>query len=90
MCEGLMGIFAEFGAVRNCDADSEQAQSLAEKLRRFITDNYYNCTSEIFQSLGCMYSAGGSMTDNIDNVGGKGTAVFVAEAVQLYCKNSQP
>lgn len=88
--EGLMGIFAEFGSVRNCAADSEQVQSLAEKLRRFITDNYYNCTPEIFQSLGCMYSAGGSMTENIDNAGGKGTAVFAAEAIQIYCRNVQP
>lgn len=33
-----------------------------------------------------MYAAGDAMTENIDKAGGPGTAQFVHEAIQIYCK----
>lgn len=33
-----------------------------------------------------MYVGGGSMTENIDKAGGKGTAEFVSKAIEIYCK----
>lgn len=32
-----------------------------------------------------MYAGGGEFTTNIDNMTGKGTAEFVAEAIKIYC-----
>lgn len=83
----LMGFFKEFGALQDRIPESGQAQILVEKLQRFITQHYYTCTVEILRGLGQMYAAGGSMTDNIDAAGGKGTAEFVSKAIEIYCEN---
>ena len=32
-----------------------------------------------------MYSGGGEFTENIDNVGGIGTAEFTNKAIEIYC-----
>ena len=84
--DALMGIFAQIGAIRHLSPDSEEAQVLVAKLQGFITEHYYNCTKEILKGLGQMYIAGDSMTQNIDNSGGEGTAQFVHDAIEVYCK----
>ena len=86
LAENLMKIFAEFGEIKDGNPASSAAQALVEKLRNFITDNYYTCTKPILASLGEMYRAGGEMTENIDAAGGKGTAEFAAMAIKEYCK----
>ncbi len=84
--KGLMEIFAELGAIKDRSADSEAAQILVKKLQSYITEHYYNCTNQILLGLGQMYAAGGDFTENIDAVGGEGTAVFAWEAIRVYCK----
>ena len=32
------------------------------------------------------YAGGGTMTENIDAAGGKGTGAFALEAIKIYCK----
>ncbi len=81
----LMDIFAEFGAIRDTDPASEQAQTLVKKLQDFITENMYTCTNEILRGLGEMYAGGGEFTENIDKYGGEGTAEFAAAAIENYC-----
>ena len=83
---GIMDIFAQLGALRDTDPASEAPQALVAKLQAFITDHYYTCTKEILRSLGQMYIAGDSMTENIDKAGGPGTAQFAHEAIEVYCK----
>ena len=85
--EGLMRIFAEMGRIKELGPGSEEAQNSAAELRRFITDNYYTCTPEIFRSLGEMYAADERFRANIDAAGGSGTAAFAAEAIKIYCSN---
>lgn len=85
--EGLMKIFVEIGENRDCPADSECVQVLVAKLREYITQNFYNCTPEIFRSLSNMYCGGGEMTENIDKYCGSGTAEFAAQAIAAYCDN---
>lgn len=82
----LMDIFRELGEIRDQNPASAQAQSLVEKLQRFITGHYYNCTTQILRGLGQMYAAGGEMTQNIDRSGGPGTAEFAAKAIARYCE----
>lgn len=84
--EGLMAIFAEFGKIKDTAPSSKEAQALVEKLRGYITENFYECKKEILSSLGMMYSAGGEMTDNINAAGGNGTAEFATAAIAEYCK----
>ena len=81
----MMQIFADFGAIKQESPASESAQALVRRLQEFITAHYYTCTDEILSGLGQMYAAGGEMTDNIDNAGGKGTAEFAKEAILVYC-----
>lgn len=82
----MMEIFEKFGQMRELDPKEERVQQQVAKLRQFITDHYYTCTKEILSSLGMMYSGGGSMTENIDKMGGDGTAEFADQAIQIYCK----
>ena len=84
--DGMMGIFAEIGAVRQLEPGSEAVQALVSKLQQFITDNYYTCTREILKGLGQMYVADERFKQNIDRAGGEGTAEFVAKAIEIYCK----
>ena len=81
----LMGIFAEFGAIRHEDPASEKAQALVRKLQDFISEHFYTCTDQILSGLGQMYAAGGEMTANIDSYGGEGTAVFASRAIRIFC-----
>ena len=87
MGQDLMALFAELGKIKDVDPSSETAQTAVKKIQEFITANYYTCTKEIFKGLGMMYAAGGSMTDNIDKAGGKGTAEFASKAIEIYCEN---
>ena len=81
----MMEIFAEFGAIRNGDPASPEAQALVRKLRDFISAHYYTCTDQILSGLGQMYAAGGEMTGNIDSRGGEGTAAFAGRAIRVFC-----
>ena len=84
--DALMGIFAQFGAIRHASPASAEAQALVAKLQGFITEHYYTCTKPILLGLGQMYIAGDSMTENIDRAGGEGTAEFAHQAIDIYCK----
>lgn len=84
--KALMDIFAQFGAIRRTSPASEEAQTLVARLQDFITGHYYTCTREILRGLGQMYIAGDSMTENIDRSGGEGTAEFVHQAIEIFCK----
>lgn len=84
--DALMEIFAQFGAIRHLSPASPETQALVGKLQNFITANYYTCTGQILRGLGQMYIAGDSMTENIDRTGGEGTAAFVHQAIEFYCK----
>ncbi len=84
--DALMDIFAQFGAIRHLSPVSKEAQDLVGKLQCFITDNYYTCTRQILSSLGQMYIAGDSMTENIEKAGGPGTAAFASQAIEIYTK----
>ena len=80
-------IFAAFALCKkNGDTpDSTEAQNLVNALQTHITGNYYSCTKEILAGLGQMYVADERFRNNIDT-NGSGTAQFVAEAIEVYCK----
>ena len=79
--EGLMELFTRFGEVKNSDPAGETAQALVTELQDYITQNYYTCNDIILQSLGQMYIGDSRMKENIDRVGGEGTAEFAAAAI---------
>lgn len=81
----FMNLFVEFGQMKDMDAGCEDVQNMVKKLQNFITEHFYTCTHQILAYLGKMYSGGGSMTENIDEAGGEGTAEFVTKAIEIYC-----
>ena len=84
---GMNSVFAEFAESKKCgeSADSDTAQRLVKKLQDYITANFYHCTNEILAGLGQMYVCDERFKNNIDSHG-EGTAVFVAEAISIFCK----
>lgn len=82
----FMQIFVDFGKLRDFEPGSAEVQSQIKKLQSYITENFYKCSKDILFSLGQMYGSGGDFTTNIDRVAGKGTAEFIAEAIQTYCE----
>ena len=78
-------IFSKFNrAMKNSDADSDEAQALVKELQNYITNNFYTCTKEILSGLGQMYVYDERFKNNIDKAG-EGTADFVSEAIKIYC-----
>ena len=84
--QGMIDIFADFGAIRDQDPGSEKAQAMVKRLQEYITEHMYTCTKEILSGLGRMYAGGGEFTTNIDRMGGEGTAVFASRAIEIYCR----
>ena len=84
--QGMLDIFAQFGQIRETDPASEEAQAMVKKLQDFITEHMYTCTKQILSGLGKMYGGGGDFTTSIDSYGGEGTAVFAAQAIEIYCR----
>ncbi|MBP3414900.1 MAG: MerR family transcriptional regulator [Clostridia bacterium] len=82
----MMHYFKVFGQQRELAPESEEVQQTVKDLREFITDNFYNCTPEIFEGLASMYAGGGGLTENIDREGGEGTAQFAHDAIKYYCR----
>ena len=85
--DGLMRVFVKFAECKQngYTTDSDKAQSLVKELQAYITDNYYTCTNEILAGLGLMYVADERFKANIDK-NGEGTAEFVKEAIEKYCR----
>lgn len=83
--EKLMQVFAEFGKIKHLAPESDAAQALVKELRQCITENYYDCTKPILESLGQMYVGDERFKTNIDARGGVGTAEFASKAIEIYC-----
>ena len=86
IAEGMDHIMAEFALCKKKDEspDSAKAQSLVKMLQNHITENYYDCTNEILAGLGQMYVADERFMNNIDKHA-DGTAMFIGEAIKVYC-----
>lgn len=78
-------ILRQFGEIRHLDPASTEAQALVKKWQDFITGNFYTCTKPILSCLGQMYIDDERFTQNIDR-NGEGTALFMATAIEIYCK----
>ena len=85
----VMDFFARLGKMRPCAPDSADAQLWAKQLQAFFTEHFYTCTPQILKGLAETYAGGGSMTENIDRVGGPGTGAFSKEVIDIYVGNCQ-
>lgn len=78
-------ILREFGNIRHLDPAGAEAQALVKRWQDHITANFYTCTKPILACLGEMYIGDDRFTQNIDK-NGQGTALFMATAIEIYCK----
>ncbi len=81
-----MLIFVEFGKMTDKKPESVEVQLEVKKLQDYISEHFYKFSNQILNGLGKMYASGGEFTENIDKAAGSGTAVFVAKAIDIYCK----
>lgn len=81
-----MLLFVEFGKMLDKKPEDPDVQLKVRELQEYITEHFYKCTDEILYGLGKMYESGGEFAENIDKASGTGTAVFVAKAIEFYCK----
>ena len=51
LARGLMLIFSDFGKCKDGDPALPEAQALVKRLQAYISENYYQCTPEILQTL---------------------------------------
>lgn len=89
LADRFMLLFKEAGEMKDMNPASPEAQNLVKRIQDYITENMYTCSNKILRGLGKMYSGGGDFTKNIDEYGGEGTAIFVDNAIQIYCDNEQ-
>ena len=82
--DGLMKLFEEFGQMKTCVPSDKKVHDQVKKLQNYICEHYYKCSDEVLAGLGQMYVADNRFTNNIDNAGGKGTALFVSRAIEMY------
>lgn len=87
--QNLELLFVEFGKMKEKDPGDDAVQHQVKKLQEYISEHFYQCSNEILNGLGKMYASGGEFTENIDNAAGCGTAVFVAEAIEIYCESQK-
>ncbi|UKI16537.1 MAG: TipAS antibiotic-recognition domain-containing protein [Ruminococcus sp.] len=78
---------AEFASLMKSGAkpSDSSVQALVQRWQDNITENYYTCTKEILAGLGAMYSGDERFAGNLDRHG-KGTAEFIAKAIEIFCK----
>ena len=84
--DGIMELFVTLGSMKALSPESPEAQAWVAQLQAYITEHFYTCTPQILLGMGEMYAGGGSMTENIDAAGGKGTGAFALEAIEAFCK----
>lgn len=86
--QALMGLFQALGAMQSLPSEHELVQEKIQALQSHITRHFYTCTPKILQGLGQMYTEDPRFRENIDRAGGPGTAAFVQEAIQAYCRRA--
>ncbi len=85
--KGMSDLIRKFGVAmtQGASPQDEEVQTLVQQWKDFISFNYYTCTNEILAGLGQMYVADERFMRNMEREQ-EGTAQFVNEAIQEYCK----
>ncbi|MBW6410734.1 MerR family transcriptional regulator [Clostridium weizhouense] len=79
-------IFEKLSKLMDKPKEFSEVQDVIEEWRRYITNNFYNCTPEIFRGLGQMYIYDERFTNFINEIKPE-LAKFFSEAIEVYCDN---
>lgn len=77
-------IYAKIASLMEQGATDPAVQEAIGEWRQHITDNFYNCTLDIFKGLGDLYVDDERFTKSINRVH-PGLAQFLKEAIHYYC-----
>jgi hypothetical protein len=77
-------IYRELVNMMDRDITDTKVQELVGNLRQYITEDFYECTMEIFEGLGQMYVTDTRFSKNLDKYG-KGFAKYLSDAIDYYC-----
>ncbi|MFC0189641.1 MerR family transcriptional regulator [Fictibacillus aquaticus] len=77
-------IYKKIASRMDYGPEDEEVQQEVGKWRQLITDNFYDCTFDIFRGLGDLYVDDPRFTKNIDKHK-KGLASFLKDAMHVYC-----
>lgn len=86
--ERLTGALNAIACLRHLQPENDEVQQKVKELQQTFTALFYNCTNEILLSLGEMYVTDERFTRNIDRDCGEGAAMFIRDAIRVYCKNA--
>ena len=78
-------IYARLAELMELPASHPEVQAAINAWREHITQNYYQCTLEIFRGLGELYVSDPRFTKNIDQYR-PGLAEFMHQAMLYYCE----
>lgn len=81
-------IMQAFADCRDLEPGSGQVQELVARWQDFISSSYYECTDEILEGLGLMYTADERFRKNIDQFG-EGTAQLMSRGIACYIQNKK-
>lgn len=86
--EEVMRFLYETGKMRHLPPESKEVQQKVKELQELFTRKFYNCTNQILSVLGEMYVDSNRFRKNIDEECGEGTAVFLRNAIRIYCQKA--
>ena len=81
-------IMQAFADCRGLSPESGEVQELAARWQAYISSSYYDCTDEILEGLGLMYTSDERFRQNIDRFG-EGTAELMSQGIACYVRNKK-
>ena len=82
----MAAIMSTFGQLKESNPGDDSVQKQVKVLQDYISQHFYPCDQTVLAGLGQMYQTDNRFSSFIDKVGGSGTAVFLAEAIRIYCQ----
>jgi DNA-binding transcriptional MerR regulator len=82
--EKMEQLYGDLADLMDREPTNAEVQRLIGDYRQYITDNFYDCTVEIFRGLGDLYVDDPRFTKNIDKVQ-PGLSEFLHAAMHVYC-----
>ena len=80
----FMQLFVEFGQMKEMDPEDEHVQLQVRKLQDYITDHFIHVLIRFYAVLEECMPVEENFTENIDDVGGVGTAEFEKVKLLIY------
>ena len=81
----VMVYMKNVGDLRSLPPENAEVQQAVKELQEMFTRNFYTCTNEILSCLGEMYVDNTRFQRNIDRECGEGAAMFIRDAIRIYC-----